>query len=215
MNFALSGHVKDQNQRMGKMSTAELGFTPATELAAAIRQRELSPVEIVDTFLARIEALNPQLNAFLAVDADRARAAAKEAEAAVMRGEALGLLHGLPIPIKDLEPSAGIRCTFGSKFSEHHIAEIDGAVTGRVKAAGGIIIGKTNTSHYGYKDMCDKPLPPGWRRWRTVRTAPARFAFRRRCVASSVSKAPSAGCRIGRMPISGRRARIMARWRVR
>jgi Asp-tRNA(Asn)/Glu-tRNA(Gln) amidotransferase A subunit family amidase len=75
MNFALSGHVKDQDQRMGKMSTVELGFMPATELAAAMRQRELSPVEIVDAFLARIEALNPQLNAFLAVDADRARAA--------------------------------------------------------------------------------------------------------------------------------------------
>ena len=69
------------------MSTAELGFTPATELAAAIRQRQLSPVEIVDAFLARIEALNPQLNAFLAVDADRARAAAKEAEAAKGGGD--------------------------------------------------------------------------------------------------------------------------------
>jgi Asp-tRNA(Asn)/Glu-tRNA(Gln) amidotransferase A subunit family amidase len=159
---------------MGKMSTAELGFMPATELAAAIRQRELSPVEIVDTFLARIEALNPQLNAFLAVDADRARAAAKEAEAAVMRGDALGLLHGLPIPIKDLEPSAGLRCTFGSKFYEHHIAEIDGAVTARVKAAGGIIIGKTNTSHYGYKDMCDNLLGEPCRNpWKLDRTSGA------------------------------------------
>ena len=156
------------------MSATELCFTPATELAAAIRSRALSPVEILDAVLARIEALNPQLNAFLALDAERARAAAREAEAAVMRGDDLGLLHGLPVSIKDLEPSAGIRCTFGSKFSEDNIAEIDGAVTERVKAAGGIVTGKTNTSHYGYKDMCDNLLGPPCRNpWKLDRTSGA------------------------------------------
>lgn len=156
------------------MSATELCFTPATELAAAIRGRTVSPVEVMDAVLGRIESLNPHLNAFLAVDAERARAAAQVAEAAVMRGDAQGLLHGVPVSIKDLEPSAGIRCTYGSKFFEDHIAEIDGAITARVKAAGGIVIGKTNTSHYGHKDMCDNLLGAPCRNpWKLDRTSGA------------------------------------------
>lgn len=154
------------------MSTSELCFTPATELAAAIRSKKVSPVEILEAVLSRLEALNPQLNAFLAIDAEGARAAAKQAEAAVLRGDTLGLLHGLPVSIKDLEPSAGLRCTYGSKFFEHNIAEIDGAVTTRVKAAGGIVIGKTNTPHYGHKDMCDNLIGPPCRNpWKLDRTS--------------------------------------------
>lgn len=156
------------------MDATELCFTPATDLAAMIRRRALSPVEIVDAVLDRIETLNPRLNAFLAVNAAGARAAAKAAEDAVMRGESLKPLHGLPVSIKDLEPSAGLRCTFGSKFFEQNIADIDGMVTSRVKAAGGIILGKTNTSHYGYKDMCDNLLGPPCRNpWKLDRTSGA------------------------------------------
>lgn len=154
------------------MDATELCFTPATELAAAMRTRKLSPVEVVEAVLARIETLNPRLNAFLAMDAERARAAARQAEAAVMRGAALGLLHGLPVSIKDLEPSAGLRCTYGSKFFEQSVADVDGMVTARVKAAGGIVIGKTNTPHYGYKDMCDNLLGPPCRNpWKLDRTS--------------------------------------------
>jgi len=153
------------------MDTTELCFTPATELAAAIRRRQLSPVEVVDAVLARIEALNPQLNAFLAIDGEGARTAARAAEAAVMQGEALGLLHGLPVSIKDLEPTAGLRCTYGSKFYENNIATVDGLVTERVKAAGGIITGKTNTPNYGHKDMTDNLLGEPCRNpWRLDRT---------------------------------------------
>lgn len=153
------------------MTTTDLCFTPATELAAAIRARTLSPVEILDAVLARIEAVNPRINAFLTLDAERAREAAKRAEAAVAAGQALPLLHGLPVSIKDLEPTAGLRCTYGSRFYEKNIAEIDGAVSTRVKAAGGIIVGKTNTSHYGYRDMCDNLIgPPGRNPWKLDRT---------------------------------------------
>lgn len=140
------------------MNNTELCFTPATELAAAIRTRQLSPVEVVDAVLARMEALNPQLNAFLTIDSEGARAAARQAEAAVMRGEALGLLHGLPVSLKDLEPTTGLRCTYGSKFFADNMATFDGIVTERVKAAGGIITGKTNTPFYGHKDMTDNLL---------------------------------------------------------
>jgi len=156
------------------METTDLCFTPATELAVMIRRRTLSPVEIVDAVLARIEALNPRLNAYLTIDAEGAREQAKAAEAAVMRGETLKPLHGLPVSIKDLEPSAGLRCTYGSKFFEHNIADFDGIVTGRVKAAGGIVLGKTNTPHYGYKDMCDNLIGPPCRNpWQLERTSGA------------------------------------------
>jgi Asp-tRNA(Asn)/Glu-tRNA(Gln) amidotransferase A subunit family amidase len=108
----------------------------------------------MNAVLARIERLNPRLNAYLTVDADGARAAALAAEAAMMRGDELRSLHGLPVPIKDLEPVAGLRCTYGSKFFADGIAEIDRIVAERVKAAGGIVVGKTNTSHY---DIATRP----------------------------------------------------------
>lgn len=153
------------------MDSTELCFTPATVLAAAVRTRQLSPVELVDAVLARIEALNPKLNAFLAVDGEGARAAARQAEAAIMRGDALGQLHGLPVSIKDLEPTAGLPCTYGSKFYENNIATFDGLVTERIKAAGGIITGKTNTPHYGHKDMTDNLLGAPCRNpWKLDRT---------------------------------------------
>jgi len=156
------------------MDTIDLCFTPATALAAMIRSHQLSPVEIMDTILARIETLNPRLNAYLAVDAERAREQAQAAEAALMRGASPQVLHGLPVSIKDLEPSAGLRCTYGSKFFEHNIADVDGMVTERVKAAGGIVIGKTNTSHYGHKDMCDNLIGPPCRNpWQLDRTSGA------------------------------------------
>src|SRR5438874_6877625 len=97
------------------MDATELCFTPATELARLIRAREVSPVEVVDAVLARIEAVNPRINAYCTVAAEPARAAAKEAERRVMVGEAVGALHGVPVSIKDLTPTAGIRTTFGSK----------------------------------------------------------------------------------------------------
>ena len=153
------------------MAPPELFRTPATELVAAIAARQLSPVELTEAVLARIESVNPAINAFLAYDADRALDGARAAESAVMRNEELGPLHGLPVPIKDLEPSAGLRFTSGSVLQKDQIADFDGAVTGRVKAAGGIIIGKTNTPHLGHKDMCDNLLgEPGRNPWNTDRT---------------------------------------------
>ena len=150
----------------------ELCLTPATELAAAIRSRDVSPVDIVEAVLARTEALNEQVNAFITVDADGALESARAAEAAVMAGEQLGPLHGLPVSIKDLEPVAGLRCTYGSKFFEANIADIDGIVTERTNAAGGIIIGKTNACHSGHKDMCDNLIGPPCRNpWKLDRTS--------------------------------------------
>ena len=153
------------------MDSTELCFTPATELAKAIQSKQLSPVEIVEAILARIERLNPRLNAYLAVDAAGARDAARAAEMAIMRGESLGALGGLPVSIKDLEPTAGLRYTSGSKLYADRVAEADGIISERVRAAGGIILGKTNTPHVGHRDMCDNLLGPPCRNpWKLERT---------------------------------------------
>ena len=88
-----------------------------------------------------------------------------------MEGDELGPLHGLPVPIKDLEPSQGLRHTSGTILQKDQVAGFDGIITGRVRAAGGIIIGKTNTPHLGHKDMCDNLLgEPGRNPWNTDRT---------------------------------------------
>jgi Asp-tRNA(Asn)/Glu-tRNA(Gln) amidotransferase A subunit family amidase len=155
-------------------SAVELCFTPATVLVDRIRRRELSPVELMRAVLDRASALEPHLHAFLTLDADRALDTAREAEAAVMRGDALGPLHGLPVSVKDLEPTAGLRTTFGSLFYTQNVPDFDGAVAARVRAAGGIIFGKTNTPHFGHKDMCDNLLgPPTRNPWNLERTSGA------------------------------------------
>jgi Asp-tRNA(Asn)/Glu-tRNA(Gln) amidotransferase A subunit family amidase len=149
----------------------ELTYTPATILVERIRRRELSPVELTEAVLERAERLQPELFAFMTLDADGARNAAREAEAAVIRGAELGVLHGLPISVKDLEATRGLRSTSGSKFFEHYVPTTDGAVAGRLRQAGAVIFGKTNTPHMGHKDMSDNLLMPASRNpWRLDRT---------------------------------------------
>ncbi len=133
------------------MDAIDLCYLPATELGVAIRTKQVSPVDVVDAMLARIERLNPRLNAYCTVAASAARAAAKEAEAAVMRGDALGTLHGIPVSIKDLIATQGIRTTHGSKLYEQFIPDEDAPVVERLKHAGAIILGKTNTPEFGHK----------------------------------------------------------------
>lgn len=140
------------------MQTDDLCYMPATEMAQAIRTKRVSPIEVVEAILARIEALNPLLNAYCTVMADQARRAAVEAEAAVMKGEPLGPLHGIPVSIKDVIITKGIRTTWGSKLYEHFIPDEDAPVVERLKQAGAIILGKTNTPEFGWKGVTDNPL---------------------------------------------------------
>jgi len=153
---------------------SDLTFTPATELRDLIRSRRASPVEILELVLARAEAVQTRLYPFVTIDAEAARAAARTAEAAVMQQAPLGALHGIPISIKDLEPTRGLRTTYGSKFSEHHVPTYDSIVVERVRAAGGVIFAKTNTPSYGHKDSCDNLLmPPTRNPWNPDRTSGA------------------------------------------
>src|SRR3712207_4329390 len=100
----------------GGMDANDVGFATARDLAADIRVGQVSPVEVVDALLARIERLNPQTNAFCLVLDDEARAAARSAEEAVRRGETLGPLHGVPVAIKDQMNVTGARVAFGSRL---------------------------------------------------------------------------------------------------
>ena len=132
------------------MSDEELCFAQASELVSLYRRRRVSPLEVVRAVLARIERVNPPLMAYCTVAAHQAVAAARRATAALgKRGAALGPLHGVPVSIKDLTPTKGIRTTWGSKIYEDHVPEADGLVVERLKAAGAIILGKTNTPEFG------------------------------------------------------------------
>ncbi|MCA3390252.1 MAG: amidase [Roseomonas sp.] len=121
----------------------------ALEARRLIGRRKLSPVELLESCLKRIGEVNHAVNAVVALDETRARAAAKEAEAAVMRGDELGPLHGLPIGIKDLEETEGLRTTYGSPIFRDFIPDADCGMVANLRANGAIITGKTNTPEFG------------------------------------------------------------------
>jgi aspartyl-tRNA(Asn)/glutamyl-tRNA(Gln) amidotransferase subunit A len=140
------------------MNQADVCYTPATELARLIRTKALSPVELTRAVLERIDALNPIVNAFCTPTPDVAEAAARDAEQAVTRGDRLGPLHGIPFSIKDLAFTAGVRTMSGSFIFEHRVPTIDPPFVRRLKAAGGIMLGKTTTPEFGWKGLGDSPI---------------------------------------------------------
>jgi Asp-tRNA(Asn)/Glu-tRNA(Gln) amidotransferase A subunit family amidase len=134
-------------------------FLSATTMAGRIRERELSPVEVMEACLARIEERNGALNAFVTRLDDSARAAAQRAEQALTKGADLGPLHGVPVAIKDLfDPVAGVRNTFGCRVFEGFVPEESAVYVQRLQAAGAIVIGKTNTPEFGHKGVTDNLL---------------------------------------------------------
>jgi amidase len=128
---------------------AEVDFLPALEQAKLIKSRELSPVELVDSYLERIERLDDQLNAFVTVIADEAREAARAAEKAVVDEERLQPFHGVPIAIKDLAETANIKTTFSCAPLAEYVPDVDNAAVRRIREAGFILLGKTNAPEFG------------------------------------------------------------------
>lgn len=128
--------------------TTPLNRLPARELARLVHDKHTSPVEIVQAHLDAISRANPKLNAIVTLAAEQALDAACAAEEAVLRSEALGLLHGVPVGIKDVTPTAGIRTTWGSPLFADHVPSEDAEVVARLKRAGAIVIGKTNTPEF-------------------------------------------------------------------
>ena len=136
----------------------DLARLPASELRTRIAAKEVSPVDLTDAVLARAEKLQPVLNCFVTLVPEQARAAARKAEAAVMKGEQLGLLHGIPFAAKDLVNTAGVRTTFGSLLHEDNVPKDDAVCAARLKQAGAILFGKTTTPEFGHKALTDAPL---------------------------------------------------------
>ncbi|SFK99282.1 amidase [Geodermatophilus ruber] len=139
-------------------SGTQLHDLTALEQAAAVRAREVSPTELVEHALHRIEALDRGLGAFLTVTPDRALAAARRAEHRVARGGELPPLLGVPTAIKDLNNTAGVRTTFGSTVFADNVPTVDDAVVEKLAAAGTISVGKTNTPEFGFPCYTDNPL---------------------------------------------------------
>lgn len=148
----------------------DLCFTSAHDLARRIRERELSPVEVTEAVIARIDALNPELVAFCAVDHARARAAAKGAESAVTRGEPLGPLHGVPVSVKDLIFTKDLPTVGGSKAYVGFTPDEDDVVVERLRGAGAILVGKTNTPDFGYGPTFDPVYGTTRNPWDATRT---------------------------------------------
>ena len=134
---------------MTSVSPTEICFKPAREIAALVRERELSVTELMHAVLAQIDRINPQVNAICTLVRDDALQAASDADQRLLAGDTPGPLFGLPMAIKDLVLTRGIRTTFGSPIHRDFIPEQDELFVSRLKAAGAIIIGKTNTPEFG------------------------------------------------------------------
>ena len=140
------------------LMSADFDAMSAAELRRRVAAKDVSPVELTRRALAKAEATQATLNAFFVLLPERALAAAKAAEDAVMRGEPLGLLHGVPFSAKDLMAVADVRYASGSRTMANNIAAVDAPAVERAKAAGAILIGKTTTSEFGCKPVGDSPL---------------------------------------------------------
>jgi Asp-tRNA(Asn)/Glu-tRNA(Gln) amidotransferase A subunit family amidase len=144
-----------------------LAFAPALDLARRVRAREVSPVELAELYLGRIERLDPELNAFVTVDAEAVLAAARAAEST----PAAAPFHGVPLPIKDLNETAGLRTTFSCRAFADYVPERDDNVTARLRRAGFVVLGKTNTPELGTIAQTESELNGACRNpWDTTRT---------------------------------------------
>jgi len=154
------------------MKNQDLCWMSAYDLANDIKKKKISPVELVRELLERINAVNPKINAYVTVVADSAMKAAKEAEDAVTRGKEIGPLHGIPFAVKDLTFTKGVRTTMGSKLMEDFVPEEDAVHVSRLKKAGAILLGKTNTPEFGSKAVTDNVVFGITRNpWNTEKTA--------------------------------------------
>jgi aspartyl-tRNA(Asn)/glutamyl-tRNA(Gln) amidotransferase subunit A len=141
-------------------------YLSASEIAGAFAARRLSPVELLTALLARIEALDPKLNAFIRLDADAAMAAARTAEADIAAGRGRGPLHGIPVGIKDIIDVVGLPTTCHSKILVDNIAQADAAVVRKLRAAGAVIVGKLSTHEFAIGGPSfDLPFPPARNPW--------------------------------------------------
>jgi amidase len=140
-------------------AASDICFLSATEMAKMIRQKKLSAREVMEAHLHQIERVNPRVNALVTmVDGDQLRAQARAADARLMKSAPVGPLHGLPVAVKDLHDTKGIRTTYGSPLFKEHIPEADSLVVEREKASGAIVLGKTNVPEFGLGSQTFNPV---------------------------------------------------------
>jgi aspartyl-tRNA(Asn)/glutamyl-tRNA(Gln) amidotransferase subunit A len=140
------------------MDRDELCFTPATQLAAMIKGKQLSAEDATEAVLSRIEAIEPQINSFVTVCGSEALDAARAADEAQARGDELGPLHGVPLGVKDLLNTKGVKTTFCSHAYADNVPDSDCVSMARLRAAGAILVGKTTSPEFGHKPMTEAPL---------------------------------------------------------
>jgi amidase len=169
----------------------DLYLTPAVDLARMIRSGELSATELLAAVLARIEAVNPSVNAIVTLAAEQAQRAAGELDSLAARGEFRGPLHGLPIAIKDLAETAGIRTTFGSPIFASYVPSFDAPHVALLKRAGAVVIGKTNTPEFGAGAQTFNPV-----------FGPTRNPFDTRLTAGGSSGGAAAAVAAGMVPFA-------------
>ena len=136
----------------------ELAFKPAYEVKEQIVNKEISPVELTQLFFDRIDELDGQLNSYITLDYENAMHSARSAEEIVMKGGPIGPLHGIPVSIKDMELTKNLRSTAGSILFKDRVPTEDSVVSERVRAAGAVILGKTNTPEFGHKGTTENLL---------------------------------------------------------
>jgi amidase len=136
----------------------DIAFTSASELASQLRERDLSAVELLEHYLARVATHNPTLNAVVTLDRERALARAREADAALARGKSWGALHGVPVTIKDALATAGLRTTGAYEPLAEHVPTADATAVARLTAAGAIVFGKTNLPVLSGDYQSDNPI---------------------------------------------------------
>jgi amidase len=169
----------------------DLCFTPAVDLARMIRSGELSATELLAAVLARIEAVNPSVNAIVTLAAEQAQVAARELDSLAARAEFRGPLHGLPIAVKDLAETKGVRTTFGSPIFASYVPSFDAPHVARLKQAGAVVIGKTNAPEFGAGSQTFNPV-----------FGPTRNPFDTRLTAGGSSGGAAAAVATGMVPFA-------------
>jgi Asp-tRNA(Asn)/Glu-tRNA(Gln) amidotransferase A subunit family amidase len=140
------------------MTDLDIAYTPATTLARMIRSKDISPVQVIENCLERIQEVNPKLNCFCFTYPEEALVKARAAEKAIASGETTGPLHGIPVAIKDLTATKGKTTTMGSYIYEHRVPDVNAAIVEKLEAAGAIIVGKTTTPEFAYDGFTNSPL---------------------------------------------------------
>ncbi len=130
------------------MEKKDLPFLSVAELSELIGQKEVSPVEVIESYLERIDSLNFKFNSYLTVCRREALQSAREAEQAIVQGNYLGAMHGIPVAVKDQLWTKGIRTTVGSRFMADFFPEEDATAVANLKKAGAILLGKTNLTEF-------------------------------------------------------------------